>query len=125
MLQIQQVSSTRELQWNFENNCFGACATAAKMIAKGETAAIHVFERPDKQDTTKLSYKQCFYFGIADIEGRKALRVSNCEDLTAAGSHSLIASGNKSAKDPVFISARLCRFLTHEGSDWFINPEIV
>lgn len=120
-----QITSTRQLNWDFNTHCFGACANAAKDIVNGNTVKFDVFTRPNKEDSTELKYKTGFYFGIMDIGGKPALRVSHCTDLDAHQSHSLIASWNNAANDPVFIAVRLAMFLSHEGSDWFINPKIV
>jgi hypothetical protein len=118
----QQITSTRQINFAFDTHCFGACANAAKDIANGNTVKFDVFTRPNKEDSTELKYKSAFYFGIADIDGKPALMVSHCSDLDAHQSHSLIASWNDSANDPVFIAARLTLFLSREGSDWFIGP---
>lgn len=120
-MNIKDVKSTRQLNWKFENHCFGGCATAAQKIAAGETVYFDVFTRPNKEDSTELKHKSRFYFGIVDIDGSPALRVSNSTNLEDAGTSSLIPSWNNQAADPVFIAARLTLFLCREGSDWFIE----
>lgn len=118
---IKDVKSTRQVNWKFENHCFGGCAIAAQKIAAGETIYFDVFNRPNKEDSTELKYKTRFYFGLVDIDGSPALRVSNSTNLEDSGTHSLIPSWNNQAADPVFIAARLTLFLCREGSDWFIE----
>lgn len=116
----QQITRTTQLDFKFNNHCFGACGYAAIDIAKGDTVKFDVFKR-NPLVSTELEYKSTWYFGLFDIDGKPALRVSNTPDLDASGTHSLIASWNDEANNPVFISARLVLFLMREGSDWFIN----
>ncbi len=120
-MKIQEITSTGQMNFSFENHSFGAAAIAAKRIVNGEIVGFNVFERPNKNDSMELRYKTRFYFGLYEIDGTPAFRVSNCKDLDASGSHSLIASWNDAANDVVFIAARLSLFLTREGSDYFIE----
>lgn len=124
MLKIEEITSTRQANFKFENHCFGACAVAAKEIANGQTVKFDVFTRPNKNDSCEMRYKTSFYFGLYNIDEKPALRVSHCTNLDAPSTHSLIASWYDCANDPIFISARLTMFLMREGSDWFINTEI-
>ena len=115
----EHITHTQQLNWNYYTHCYGACATAAKKILNGDIVRFYVYNRDDKNDSTKLKYKGCFYFGLSEIEGNKALRVNSIPDIQGQNSHSLIPSWYDEANDPVFISARLVLFLMREGSDWF------
>ena len=121
-MQVQGITHTHQLNWQFDTHSFGACAKAATDITAGQTVKFDVFTR-SKDDSTKLHYVNSFYFGLMDIDGTPALRVSHCTNLDAHETHSLIASWNTEANNPVYISARLTMFLMREGTDWFINPQ--
>lgn len=119
-----QKTSTGQFDFKFNNHCFGGCAFAAVKIANGDTVKFDVFKRLNKEDCRELTYQTSFYFGLLVIEGTPAFRVSPNTDLEAPQSHSLIASWNNEANNPIYIAARLTLFLTREGSDWFLDDNI-
>ena len=69
-----------------------------------------------------MTLKAVHYIGIAYLDGRPALRVSNCKDLEASGSHSLIASWHKPeiVTDQSYIAAEIACFLGRQYSDFFL-----
>ena len=109
----------------------GAVAIAAKLISEGKTVSFDCYKRikdPNGFLTVKREFVAIHYFGILDLKedipGRSiAVRISNCSNLDAVGSHSLIASWTpkETTIDPVYIAAELMLFLSRYG-DVFINP---
>lgn len=120
-LTVLDTISTRSIDWSIENHGYEAVAIAAKKIASGETVKFECYNRRNKDDITEMTFEATIFFGIAEINGHNAVRISKTKDLLESQTHSLIPSYNKYVSDPVFIAASLMGYLRTQYVDFFLK----
>jgi len=115
---------TSQFTWTFNTHGYAGVASAAKQIAAGETVRFECYNRRNPNDRTEMTLEAVLFFGLAEIDGRPAVRESKTKDLFASGTHSVISSGHDPVmvKDPVFIAAALMGFLRTQYVDFLLTP---